>query len=158
MIGPLLSPDVRQLIHDKQWDILRDVLSGFDPADIAEILIHVPDKDDVAIFRLLPRALAGRVFAYLPLDHQEGLIRSLSHEQMRQVLAGMTSDDQARLLEELPAAVTRRLIETLWPAELRAARDLLGYPSETAGRYMTPQYVALRPDITAHHSTICPLV
>src|SRR5438105_12646300 len=152
MIGPLLSPDVQQLIHDKQWDILRDVLSGFDPSDIAEIFVHVPDEDDVAIFRLLPRELAGRVFAYLPLDHQEGLIRSLSHEQMRQVLAAMTPDDQARLLEELPAAVTRRLLETLSRDELRAARDLLGYPAESAGRYMTPQYVALGPDSTAREA------
>src|SRR5438270_2601342 len=152
MIGPLLSPDVQQLIQDKQWGVLRDVLSGFDPADIAEILIHVPDEDDVAIFRLLPRDLAARVFAYLPLDHQEGLIRCLSNDQMRQVLAGMTPDDQTRLLEELPAAVTRRLLETLSPEELRAARDLLGYPPETAGRYMTPRYVALRPDMTAREA------
>src|SRR5437660_9175908 len=122
MIGPLLGPDLRQLIRDKQWDVLREVLSEFDPADIAEILIEVPDEDDVAIFRLLPRALAGRVFAYLPLDHQEGLIRSLSHEQMRQVLSAMTPDDQTRLLEELPAPGTRRLLETLAPEEPRAAR------------------------------------
>ena len=152
MIGPLLGPDLRQLIRDKRWDVLREVLSEFDPADIAEILIEVPDEDDVAIFRLLPRALAGRVFAYLPLDHQEGLIRSLSHEQMRQVLSAMTPDDQTRLLEELPAPVTRRLLETLSPEELRAARALLGYPPETAGRYMTPQYVALRADMTAREA------
>ena len=152
MIGALLRPDLQQLIRDKQWDVLREVLSEFDPSDIAEILVHVPDEDDVAIFRLLPRELAGRVFAYLPLDHQEGLIRSLSHEQMRQVLSEMTPDDQARLLEELPASVTRRLLETLSPEELQAARSLLGYPPETAGRYMTPQYVALRADMTAREA------
>jgi magnesium transporter len=71
---------------------------------------------------------------------------------MRQILDGMTPDDQARLLEELPAEVTRRLLETLSPEELRAARDLLGYPPETAGRYMTPRYVALRPDMTAREA------
>src|SRR5436309_7946456 len=124
MIGPLLRPDLQELIHQKQWVVLRDVLSTFDPSDIAEILIEVPDEDDPAIFRLLPRDLASRVFSYLPLDHQESLIRSLSNEQMRQVLEGMTPDDQARLLEELPAEVTRRLLETLSPQELRAARDL----------------------------------
>jgi magnesium transporter len=68
---------------------------------------------------------------------------------MRGILQQMTPDDRTRLLEELPAAVTRRLLETLPPAELQAARDLLGYPPETAGRYMTPRYVALRPDMTA---------
>src|SRR5207249_1279257 len=152
MIGQLLRPDLQELIQEKHWDALRDALSYFDPSDIAEILISVPDEDDVAIFRLLPRDLAGRVFAYLPLDHQENLLRCLSKEQMRTVLQGMTPDDQARLLEELPAAVTRRLLATLSPQELQAARDLLGYPPHTAGRYMTPQYVALRSDITAREA------
>jgi len=152
MIGPLLRPDIQQLIRDKRWEVLRDTLSEFDPSDIAELLIAVPDEDDVAIFRLLPRDLAGRVFSYLPRDHQENLIRCLSNDQMRQVLDGMTPDDQARLLGELPAAVTRRLLETLSPEELRTARDLLGYPPETAGRYMTPRYVALHADMTAREA------
>src|SRR5262249_21176857 len=34
----------------------------------------------------------------------------------------------------------------------QAARDLLGYPPQTAGRYMTPRYVALRPDMTAREA------
>src|SRR5438132_8047121 len=71
MIGPLLGPDLHELISEKNWYAVRDALSGFDPSDIAEVLITVSDEDDVAIFRLLPRELAGRVFAYLPLDHQE---------------------------------------------------------------------------------------
>jgi magnesium transporter len=122
------------------------------PADIAEILVEVPDQDDVAIYRVLPREVASAVFAHLPADHQENLIRTLSHEQMRDVLAGMTPDDQARLLDELPAEVTKRIIDTLPPEELKAARDLLGYPEHCAGRHMTPRYVSLRPDMTARQA------
>src|SRR5262249_7567396 len=84
-----------------------------------------------------------------PRDHQEGLLRSLTNDQMRTILAAMNPDDQARLLEELPAEVTRRILEALTPDELRAARDLLGYPLQSVGRYMTPRYVALRPNMTA---------
>lgn len=148
-IGPLLAPDVQALIRERRWDAVKDALTLFDPADVADILVEVPDKDDVAIFRVLPRDRAGAVFSYLPRDHQEELLRSLSGDQMRGVLDTMTPDDQARLLEELPAEVTRRILSTLSPNELKAARDLLGYPPASAGRYMTPRYVALRPDMTA---------
>ena len=148
-IDPLLSPTLRELISEKRWDVLRDILCTFDPSDVAEILVAVHDRDDAAIFRLLPRDLAARVFAYLPGDHREGLLRTLTNDQMRAVLTGMTPDDQARLLEELPAEVTRRILDTLSPEELESARDLLGYPPESAGRFMTPRYVALRPDMTA---------
>lgn len=152
MLGPLLGPDLHELIREKNWDVLRDVISGWDPSDVASILIEIPDEDDVAIFRLLPREVAGRVFAYLPRDHQESLLRSLTNDQARSILQGMTPDDQARLLEELPAEVMRRVLATLAPAELQAARDLLGYPPKTAGRYMTPRYVALQPQMTAREA------
>jgi magnesium transporter len=59
MLGPLIRPDVQELIRDKRWAVLRDALSEFDPSDIAEIVMAVPDEDDVAIFRLLPRDLAS---------------------------------------------------------------------------------------------------
>ena len=45
--------------------------------------------------------------------------------------------------------MARRILDTLTPAELKAARDLLGYLPASAGRYMTPRYVAVRGDDTA---------
>jgi len=35
------------------------------------------------------------------------------------------------------------------PQELQAARQLLGYAENTAGRYMTPRYAWIYPDMTA---------
>ena len=101
---------------------------------------------------MLPREQAALVFSYLPLERQEELLRSFSNEQVRSILNQMTPDDRTRLLEELPAEVTRKLLESLSPEELKAARELLGYAPGTAGRYMTPEYVALRPEMTAEEA------
>jgi magnesium transporter len=49
----------------------------------------------------------------------------------------------------LPADVTRGLLNRLSPEELKSARALLGYPANTAGRYMTPHYVSVPPEMTA---------
>ena len=149
MIASLLQPELHELIRAKQWADLRDAVGDLDVADIAEVLADVGESDEPAIFRLLPRDTAGRVFAHLPRDRQESLLRHLSGDQMRNVFGGMTPDDQARLIEELPADVTRTMLATLSPDELRGARDLLGYPVGTAGRYMTPNYVSLPPDMLA---------
>jgi magnesium transporter len=48
--------------------------------------------------------------------------------------------------------VTKRALETLKPDELKIARLLLGYPEDTAGRYMTPEYLALKPSLTAREA------
>lgn len=148
-LGSLIGPDVQDLIRERQWEAVRDALARFDPADVADLLADLPDEVDVAIFRVLPRDRAGEVFAYLPLDRQERLLLALTNEQTRNVLSEMTPDDQAQLLDELPASVTRRILDTLSPDELKAARDLLGYPEDSIGRVMTPRYVALRPEMTA---------
>jgi magnesium transporter len=149
MIGSLIQPDLELLIKEKDWDALREVLSGMDGPDIAELMIDLPPEDEGVIFRLLPRERAALVFSYLPLDRQQEAVQSLSNAQVHSILTAMTPDDRTRLLEELPAEVTRRLLETLSPDELKVARQLLGYPEGTAGRYMTPKYVSLPPDMTA---------
>jgi magnesium transporter len=152
MIGSLIQPDLEQLIRDKQWDELREILAELPAPDVAELMIDLPAEDEGVIFRLLPRERAALVFAYLPLDRQQEAVQALSNQQVHAIFGAMSPDDRTRLLEELPAEATRRLLETLSPDQLKVARQLLGYPEGTAGRYMTPQYVSLPPDVTAREA------
>ncbi len=152
MITASSEAQVHELIAAKRWTELKDLLAHTHPADVADVLVAVPDEEDAAIFRVLSRDRAAEVFSYLPRDHQRGLCRTLTDVNMRNVLADMTPDDRVRLLDELPAEVTRGILETLPPDELKTARDLLGYPVATAGRYMTPEYVSLGADMTARQA------
>lgn len=149
MLGHLLKADYEELIAKKDWESLRIAFEDLDPADIAEVLEDLPAEDESVIFRILPRDIAGVAFEYLPLDQQTLLVQSLGSEQLANVLNEMAPDDRTRLFEELPAEVTRRALETLSPDELKMARQLLGYAEGSAGRYMTPEYLALRPTMTA---------
>ena len=152
MIGTLLQADFEEIIAAKDWNGLRDVLAELDPPDIAELIQDLPPEEEGIIFRLMPREQAAKVFEYLPRDTQRGLVKSLNHEQLQHIVNEMTPDDRTRLLEELPAEVTRTLLDTLSPEELVTARQLLGYPEGSAGRYMTPEYIALPPDVTAREA------
>ena len=144
-----MQTQVPELIRAQRWQDLRAALADTNSSDIADLIIALPPDQEAFVFRLLPKDRAADVFAYLPPDHQEGLIESLSNEQVRSVMESLPPDDRTRLLEEMPAEVTRRLLATLSPDELKHARVLLGYPEETAGRYMTPRYVTVQPDMSA---------
>ena len=152
MIGSILQAELEELIQAKKFDELRQALSVLEPADIAEVIVDLPSEDEGIIFRVLTKEQAAAAFSYLPLEHQEGLIQSISSETSRVILDSMTPDDRVRLLEEMPAEVTRRLLETLSPEELKETRRILNYPENSAGRYLTPEYVALRPDMTAREA------
>src|SRR5207247_8471725 len=60
----------------------------------------------------------------------------------------MAPDDRTALLEELPSAAARQLIQLLTPEERRVATALLGYPEDSVGRLMTPDFIAVREDWT----------
>src|SRR5881296_2548009 len=108
----------------------------------------MPEDEQVIIFRVLPHALAADVFEYLDIDAQQKLLRAMAHEQVGAILNEMAPDDRTALLEELPSAAARQLIQLLTPEERRVATALLGYPEDSVGRLMTPDFIAVREDST----------
>jgi magnesium transporter len=141
--------EVLAAIATRSWEDLRGLLLALHPSDIADLIIDLPPAEEAVVFRLLPRDLAAQVFSYLPRRHQEGLLESLTSEELTRVLNDVRPDDRTRLFEALPAAVTRELLTRLSPEELKATRELLGYPPNSAGRYMTPKYATIGPEMTA---------
>lgn len=149
MLGTFLKPEYEELIARKDWESLRDALCDLEPPDMAEVLEDLPPEDSGILFRILPRDRASAAFEYLPVEQQSELVKTLGGEQLVTLLNEMAPDDRTRLFEELPAEVTRRALLQLAPEELKVARQLLGYPEDTAGRYMTPDLLQVRPDMTA---------
>lgn len=152
MLGHLLKPEYEELIRKRDWESLRVAFEDVHPADIAEVLEDLPATDSGLIFRILPRDVAGSSFEYLPLDQQTEIVQTLSSDALAGVLNEMSPDDRTRLFEELPAEVTKRALEQLKPDQLKIARQLLGYPEDSAGRFMTPEYLALDPSMTSRQA------
>jgi len=152
MLGNLLKPEFEELIQARNYDAIREAFGEMDPPDIAEVIEDLPPEDSGIIFRVLPRDTATKVFEYLPVDQQTEVVETLGNEQLVGLLNGMAPDDRTRLLEELPAEVTKRALNTLTPEQMKVARQLLGYPEGSAGRFMTPKYLAVRPGWTAQQA------
>jgi magnesium transporter len=139
----------RTLLESRAWHELRHTLADEHPADVAELLSMIGSEEEEAIlFRLLGRR-KGEVFAYLGPEHQRRILRNTEPERLARMIGQMTPDDRTRILEQLPPAVAHALLGRLLPSEMKAGLVLLSYPENTAGRYMTPNYVALRPEMTA---------
>ena len=148
MVGKLLEPEIRGMIEARDFAALREVFREWAPADLAEVIVDLPEDEQVIIFRVLPHDLAADVFEYLDFDAQQTLLRAMAHEQVVAILNEMAPDDRTALLEELPSAAARQLIRSLTPEERRVATALLGYPEDSVGRLMTPDFIAVREDWT----------
>src|SRR5438034_4956476 len=146
MVGKILEPEIKSMIDSRNFGALREVFREWPPADVAEVILDVPEDEQVIIFRVLPHSLAADVFEYLDVEAQQQLLRAMAHEQVVGILNEMSPDDRTALLEELPSAAARQLIRLLTPDERRVAQALLGYPEGSVGRLMTPDLIAVHAD------------
>ncbi len=154
MLGRLIQPEIEEMIQARDYRNLRRAVAGWAPTELADLIRSLPEGEDVIFFRLLPRESATRVFEYLDSDRQQDLLESIAKNKTRlaDLLNEMSPDDRTALLEELPAPVTQRLLGLLSPSERRVADTLLGYPEDSIGRLMTPDYVAVLPEWTLHQA------
>src|SRR3954464_7491852 len=136
------------MIEARDFAALREIFREWPPADVAEVILDLPEDEQVIIFRVLPHDLAADVFEYLDFEAQEQLLRAMAHEQVGAILNEMAPDDRTALLEELPSAAARQLIRLLTPDERHVATALLGYPEDSVGRLMTPDFIQVKEDWT----------
>jgi magnesium transporter len=151
VVGKLLAPEIKSLIDARNFGALRELFREWPPADVAEVILDLPEDEQVIIFRVLPAALAADVFEYIGIEEQQKLLRAMAHEQVVAILNEMSPDDRTALLEELPSAAARQLIRLLTPEERHVATALLGYPEDSVGRLMTPDFIQVKEDWTVQH-------
>ena len=148
MIGQLILPEIQDLIEKRNFSVIRQSLEELDPIDVADIIADLELNSQAIIFRILKKEFATDVFEYLEVDNQVELLKSLGNEDVVSILNEMSPDDRTALLEEVPASVAKQLISQLSPEEMKIATKLLGYPENSIGRLMTPDYIAINKDMT----------
>ena len=140
----MLAERSAALIAERRFGELKRLLLGLDVPDLAEAIVELGREHEAVVFRLLPKERATSVFEHLPFEAQQNLLYSLADADVAQVLDDMSPDDRTELLGELPGKVTKRLVNLLSPEEREVATRLLGYPEESIGRLMTPDYVQVK--------------
>lgn len=148
MLSKLLQPEIQALIAERKLSVLKEILREWSPADIADLIVDLPSEEHVIIFRLLSNELAADTFENLEVEAQRSLLKDMAKNEVAAILNEMDPDDRTALLEDLPSAAAKQLIQLLSFEERKIARTLLGYPENSVGRLMTPDYIAVRSDWT----------
>jgi len=152
MLSKLLQPEIESLIAERDLSTLKEVLQDWSPADLADLIFELPDHEQVIIFRLLSTELAADTFEHLDFDVQDQLLKAMGKGEVTAILNEMSPDDRTALLEELPSSAAKQLIHLLDAEERKTALTLLGYPENSVGRLMTPDYIAVKPEWTIEES------
>jgi magnesium transporter len=137
---PTLSEQFEALIAEENKLAVRDFLNEQNISDVAELVYEYPDYEAQILASLsINRAVA--LFKILDLAEQKKIIKELAPFKTAELLNELPADDRTDFLEELPSSVVRELIKLLTPDERKTTLNLLGYPENSVGRLMTPDYV-----------------
>ncbi len=143
MLKQLLEPEIIETIKQKEWHALKEALSFWPAPDIADLLSGLKEPEQGIVFRLLPKDLQSEVFAELDPDTQLALLKNLSDEQVKSLIAELAPDDRTELFEDLPPQLLQRALHLLSSEDRREVLQSLGFPENSVGRLLTPDYVAV---------------
>jgi magnesium transporter len=135
-----LQEEFEQVIHSGDPLRIRELLDEQNISDVADLVYELPDYESQIIAAMSVHRAAG-VFKILEFPTQKSIIQTLPPEKTAELLNELPPDDRTDFLEELPSNVVRELIKLLDSEERKITLSLLGYPENSVGRLMTPDYV-----------------
>ncbi|QEH41152.1 magnesium transporter [Chitinophaga sp. XS-30] len=143
MENEVIMERFEQLMKAQDTGELKAFLDDQLITDIAELVYEEPDHAPL-VFKYLSLSRATAVFRILEFPTQEEILKMLPPAKIAELLNELPPDDRTAFLEELPSQVVQELIKLLEPEERKVTLSLLGYPENSVGRIMTPDYIAAK--------------
>ena len=135
-----LKEQFEQLIQRGDKLAIAEFLNDQNISDVAELIYEFPDYEAQIVANMAIHR-ASSVFKILDITEQRRIVKELPPFKTAELLNELPADDRTDFLEELPKEVIRDLIKLLDPDERKITLSLLGYPEDSVGRLMTPDYV-----------------
>ena len=142
------ADDIRHLIAQNDLAGASAVLTPLAVPELVEVVDRLGIDDAAIIYRLLAKARALEVFEALSPGTRGDLVGALRKAEVAALFAEMDPDDRVWLLEELPASVAPQLLRGLSRRERDLTAAMLGYPQDSIGRRMSPEFVTTHPRLS----------
>ena len=139
-----LSEKIARLLEARNFREIKALVNDERPQDTAMLLEELPENEMPVVFRLLSKENAAETFVEMSSDSQEMLLNSFTDAELKAVFDEMFLDDTVDIIEEMPASVVKRIINTSDPETRAQINEILKYPKDSAGSLMTVEYVSLK--------------
>lgn len=144
--------ELMQLVRERQFRRLKEVVVEMNEQDIAEFIEELDSEKKVVVFRMLPKELSSEVFACLEPEDQQHIINSIGDIELKYIIEDLYVDDAVDMMEELPANVVKRVLKIATPETRNLINQFLNYPDNSAGSIMTAEYVGLKQRMTVEEA------
>lgn len=118
----------------------------------ASVLMEAPKGTIVPFFRLAGWDKAARLATYLPKEFMARVLADMEENEACKLVAGMPYHVIADVLEVLSEEESEAIKRGLDPALLGQVEAIAAYPEDSAGSIMSPYYLAVSENASAHEA------
>jgi magnesium transporter len=124
------------------------MLNALHPAEMAHVLRSLPPQQRKLVWSMVDDDVEGEVLVYLNDDLRDELLRDMAPSRILAAIEGLETDDLADLVQDLPATITREVLNSLDEQRRERLETALAFPEDTAGGLMNTDMVTVRPEVT----------
>ncbi|MEA5027227.1 MAG: magnesium transporter [Erysipelotrichaceae bacterium] len=137
------TDQLQMLIQSKNVPQLRQLFDEYNIVDLAEAVNELPIADIIFVFKTVTKDITGQLFSYLDNEVIEKLITVFNSDEIKIILNNLYSDDLFDFLQELPAPLAKKVLNSASAAQKKTINSLLSYQEDTAGSLMSTSYLEL---------------
>jgi magnesium transporter len=144
-----LLAEVQALIREREREGVLGLAETIGAAEWADLVPQLEPNEVAVLIQWLPDEEIALILEELPPSEAARILRTLSAPEAGQLLGEMDPDDAADVVEQLPPQDAAEILVRMKPDDAAEIRELSGYPPDSAGGIMTPEYVAVPRDATS---------
>jgi magnesium transporter len=144
----LIPSEIKAFLDGRDKKGLKNFLGDYGAEEIADLLNHLDEENLLLVFKAIDRELAFTAYELLEINFQIALLDLLPNKLVTLIINDMSPDKRTALFQELDNEMLNKHLKLLTLAERTVALNLLGYPENSIGRLMTPDYIAVKANWT----------
>ncbi len=135
------------LVSGTQFQV-RKLLNNLSASEIADLLESLPIAKRLAVWEMTDPELDGEILVDVNDEVRASLIRFSTPEELVTAVDDLELDDLADILDDLPNAVTTKVLNAMDHQDRVRLAQVMSYDEESAGGLMDPDFLSIRPDVT----------
>ncbi len=151
--GRILLDSIKRLLRRRAYPNLRKIVTKTHAADLSIVFRSLPIADQRTLFNMIgDRANKGILLSEMDEDAFLDLVEEIALDDLVAIFEIMPSDDVAVLIDLLPEERSDAILKKMHKEGSEEVTDLLSFADDTAGRIMTPDFIALGEETTAREA------
>jgi len=145
--GKIQLQQIVEALEQGKLKKVRRLLRKIHPARVAGLLESLPSRERFTVWKQVNSDQTAKVLRHLHEEVRQRLALEMDLEDLVAAARRLKLDDLVDLIQDLPDATGRKILQALGQHERERVESMLSYPEDSAGGLMDMDFISVREDL-----------